>query len=63
VQPSRYKATLNTPPPSWEGGISANVIWGGKYEKGKRNKAENGKEKGRNGMKKEEKGRKRENRK
>jgi hypothetical protein len=43
----------NTPPPG--GGISADVIWGKKYENAKNKKGENLKEKGRKG---EEKGRK-----
>ncbi len=44
----------NTPP--WGGEISANVIWGKKYEKVKRNKRENVKEKGRKGKEKGRKG-------
>jgi hypothetical protein len=43
------------------GGISANVIWGKKYEKEKR-KAENVEEKRRNGKEKQERGKKREER-
>ncbi len=38
-----------TPPPTRGGKISANVIWGKKYEKAKRKKGENVKEKGRKG--------------
>ncbi len=52
----------NTPPPLGGGKISANVIWGKKYEKAKRKRGENVKEKGRNvkekGRKGNEKGRK-----
>ncbi len=47
----------NTPPPP--GGrekISADVIWGKKYEKGKRKRGENVKEKGRKGKEKGRKG-------
>jgi hypothetical protein len=47
----------NTPPPPGER-ISANVIWGKKYEKGKK-KEENVKEKGRNRKEKEKLGSKR----
>jgi hypothetical protein len=48
----------NTPPPHQGGGgkISANVVWGKKYEKVKRKKGENVKEKGRKGKEKGRKG-------
>jgi hypothetical protein len=47
-----YCILENTPP----GGISANVIWGERYEKSKRKKGENGREKGRKGTEKGKKG-------
>jgi hypothetical protein len=48
------------PPPPWGGGeISADVIWGKKYEKVKRKRGENVKEKGRKGKEKEKRGSKR----
>ncbi len=40
------------------GNISADVIWGKKYEKGQEKKVENVEEKGRRGKKKEERGKK-----
>ncbi len=42
--------------PPWGGGISADVIWGKKYEKVKRKRGENVKEKGRKGKEKGRKG-------
>ncbi len=48
----------NTPPPWGEEKISADVIWGKKYEKVKRKRGENVKEKGRKEKKKEESGKK-----
>jgi hypothetical protein len=51
---------LENPLPLPEGGgISADVIWGGKYEKAKRKRGENIKEKGRKGKKNEKRGSKR----
>jgi hypothetical protein len=50
----------NTPP--WGGGISADVIWGKKYEKVKRKRGENLKEKGRKGKEKGRKGKENEKR-
>ncbi len=44
------------PPPGGGGEISADVIWGKKYEKAKRKKAENAEEKGRKGKEKGRKG-------
>jgi hypothetical protein len=44
------------PPPLGGGEISADVIWGKKYEKAKRKKGENIKEKGRKGKKEEGEG-------
>ncbi len=38
---------MENTPPLGGGGISADVIWGKKYEKAKRKKGENVKEKGR----------------
>ncbi len=49
-------------PPLGGGGISADVIWGKKYEKVKRIKGENVKEKGRKGKEKGRKGKENEKR-
>ncbi len=46
----------NTLPPGGGGEISADAIWGKKYEKAKKKKAENVEEKGRKGKEKERKG-------
>jgi hypothetical protein len=47
------------PPPPGGGEISANVIWGKKYEKAKRKRGENIKEKRRKGKENEKRGSKR----
>jgi hypothetical protein len=46
----------NTPPPPWGREISVDVIWGKIYEKVKRKRGENVKEKGRKGKEKGRKG-------
>jgi hypothetical protein len=48
----------NAPPPPGGGKISADVIWGKKYEKAKSKRGENMKEKEERGKKKEERGKK-----